>query len=232
MVLPSDSHERCRPRLRAGAGGPGTGSAFRSGRCRTGSRACGCPGSRRRAARLRSCRPSPVSRARVAVDGAALRDGAQAVRKASVRAQVRVVLIIMASSCLAKPAHDTDGSRGPLKPDVDGAAACVTLSCPSSDRRIIAMNGEHRYLVRVEWTGNTGSGTSDYKSYSRNHLIQAEGKPDIPGASDPRFAATGRAGIRKTCWSGRCRPATSSGICTCAPSRACACCRTATRPRD
>ena len=49
------------------------------------------------------------------------------------------------------------------------------------------MNGEHRYLVRVEWTGNTGSGTSDYKSYSRNHLIQAEGKPDIPGASDPAF---------------------------------------------
>ena len=49
------------------------------------------------------------------------------------------------------------------------------------------MNGEHRYLVRVEWTGNTGSGTSDYKSYSRNHLIQAEGKPDIPGSSDPAF---------------------------------------------
>ena len=39
------------------------------------------------------------------------------------------------------------------------------------------MNGEHRYLVRVEWTGNTGSGTSDYKSYSRNHLIQAEASP-------------------------------------------------------
>ena len=67
------------------------------------------------------------------------------------------------------------------------------------------MNGEHRYLVRVEWTGNTGSGTSDYKSYSRNHLIQ-EGKPDIPAHRTPRFAATGRAGIRKTCWSGRCRP--------------------------
>lgn len=49
------------------------------------------------------------------------------------------------------------------------------------------MNGEHRYLVRVEWTGNTGSGTSDYKSYSRNHLIRAEGKPDIPGSSDPAF---------------------------------------------
>ena len=27
--------------------------------------------------------------------------------------------------------------------------------------------------------------TSSYKAYSRDHLIQAEGKPDVPGSSDP-----------------------------------------------
>ncbi|WP_338879194.1 OsmC family protein [Achromobacter veterisilvae] len=49
------------------------------------------------------------------------------------------------------------------------------------------MNGEHRYRVTVDWTGNTGTGTSSYKAYSRDHLIRAEGKPDVPGSSDPAF---------------------------------------------
>ncbi len=49
------------------------------------------------------------------------------------------------------------------------------------------MNGEHRYHVTVDWTGNTGTGTSSYKAYSRDHLIRAEGKPDVPGSSDPAF---------------------------------------------
>jgi organic hydroperoxide reductase OsmC/OhrA len=47
----------------------------------------------------------------------------------------------------------------------------------------------HQYRVKVRWTGNTGSGTSSYRSYSRNHEISAEtaGKPPIPGSSDPAF---------------------------------------------
>ena len=46
---------------------------------------------------------------------------------------------------------------------------------------------EHRYAVRVEWKGNLGSGTSGYREYSRNHEVQAPGKPPLPASSDPAF---------------------------------------------
>jgi len=46
---------------------------------------------------------------------------------------------------------------------------------------------QHTYEVRVNWTGNDGQGTSTYKSYRRDHVIRAAGKPDIPGSSDPHF---------------------------------------------
>jgi organic hydroperoxide reductase OsmC/OhrA len=46
----------------------------------------------------------------------------------------------------------------------------------------------HRYSVTVEWTGNTGAGTSGYRNYARRHEIVAGiGKPPIPGSSDPAF---------------------------------------------
>jgi organic hydroperoxide reductase OsmC/OhrA len=46
----------------------------------------------------------------------------------------------------------------------------------------------HRYSVTVKWTGNTGTGTSDYRSYERRHEILADDrKPLIPGSSDPAF---------------------------------------------
>ncbi len=45
----------------------------------------------------------------------------------------------------------------------------------------------HRYSATIEWTGNLGSGTSGYRSYARDHEIHAEGKPMIPGSSDPAF---------------------------------------------
>lgn len=48
-------------------------------------------------------------------------------------------------------------------------------------------SGEHQYRVSIEWTGNQGSGTSGYRDYGRNHEIRAEGKPTIPGSSDPAF---------------------------------------------
>jgi len=35
--------------------------------------------------------------------------------------------------------------------------------------------------------GNTGSGTSSYRSYERAHIIQIDGKPDVEGSSDPSF---------------------------------------------
>jgi len=46
---------------------------------------------------------------------------------------------------------------------------------------------EHRYAVRVDWTGNLGTGTSGYRAYSRDHRIGAGTKPAIPGSSDPAF---------------------------------------------
>jgi organic hydroperoxide reductase OsmC/OhrA len=46
---------------------------------------------------------------------------------------------------------------------------------------------QHSYEVAVEWQGNRGTGTSDYKSYGREHVITAAGKPDIAGSADRAF---------------------------------------------
>jgi organic hydroperoxide reductase OsmC/OhrA len=46
---------------------------------------------------------------------------------------------------------------------------------------------EHRYRVRVTWSGNRGSGTSAYAAYGRDHEISAEGKPAILASSDPHY---------------------------------------------
>ncbi|GHM98772.1 peroxiredoxin [Cytophagales bacterium WSM2-2] len=49
------------------------------------------------------------------------------------------------------------------------------------------MSREHHYSLSMEWTGNLGTGTSDYKAYSRNHVIRAAGKTDLLTSSDPSF---------------------------------------------
>lgn len=49
------------------------------------------------------------------------------------------------------------------------------------------MNKEHHYALSIEWTGNLGTGTSDYRAYTRNHLVTAENKPNILASSDPHF---------------------------------------------
>ena len=49
------------------------------------------------------------------------------------------------------------------------------------------MNGEHNYNLRVEWTGNRGEGTSNYKVYERSYTIIVDNKPDILGSADPAF---------------------------------------------
>jgi organic hydroperoxide reductase OsmC/OhrA len=46
---------------------------------------------------------------------------------------------------------------------------------------------QHTYAAKVTWTGNQGTGTSEYKAYSRDHIISAAGKKDIEGSSDPSF---------------------------------------------
>ena len=45
----------------------------------------------------------------------------------------------------------------------------------------------HHYSTKIEWTGNKGSGTFDYRSYSRSHIIKVEGKQDILASSDSAF---------------------------------------------
>ena len=49
------------------------------------------------------------------------------------------------------------------------------------------MGKEHHYAVSVQWTGNTGTGTSGYRNYERAHEISAEGKQVIAASSDPVF---------------------------------------------
>ncbi len=49
------------------------------------------------------------------------------------------------------------------------------------------MNKEHHYALSIEWTGNLGTGTSDYRAYTRNHTISSDGKPDLLASSDPSF---------------------------------------------
>jgi organic hydroperoxide reductase OsmC/OhrA len=45
----------------------------------------------------------------------------------------------------------------------------------------------HTYRTTITWTGNTGRGTADYRAYTRDHVISAAGKPDIPASADPAF---------------------------------------------
>ncbi|MBN8706934.1 MAG: OsmC family protein [Bacteroidetes bacterium] len=49
------------------------------------------------------------------------------------------------------------------------------------------MNKNHQYKVTIEWTGNTGTGTTNYRGYERSHDIRIDNKPDISASSDPAF---------------------------------------------
>ncbi|GAB3223247.1 OsmC family protein [Spirosoma arcticum] len=47
---------------------------------------------------------------------------------------------------------------------------------------------QHRYRIKTKWTGNNGTGTADFKTYSRNHRLTGAGKAmPIEGSSDPSF---------------------------------------------
>ena len=50
------------------------------------------------------------------------------------------------------------------------------------------MTREHHYRITTTWTGNLGTGTSDYRAYSRDHEIKISGKRSpLPGSSDRAF---------------------------------------------
>ncbi|MGA8278108.1 MAG: OsmC family protein [Rhodanobacteraceae bacterium] len=46
---------------------------------------------------------------------------------------------------------------------------------------------EHRYATSVRWTGNRGTGTSSYRAYARDHVIEGDGKSAIDGSADAHF---------------------------------------------
>ena len=45
----------------------------------------------------------------------------------------------------------------------------------------------HTYQLQLDWTGNTGKGTSTYRSYERSYTVAIDGKPTLEGSSDPTF---------------------------------------------
>jgi organic hydroperoxide reductase OsmC/OhrA len=49
------------------------------------------------------------------------------------------------------------------------------------------MNKQHHYSTTINWTGNRGEGTINYKSYDRDHVISIENKQPIQASSDPAF---------------------------------------------
>ena len=49
------------------------------------------------------------------------------------------------------------------------------------------MKRQHTYSATIEWTGNKGKGTSNYRAFERSHIISIENKPDILCSSDPAF---------------------------------------------
>ena len=46
---------------------------------------------------------------------------------------------------------------------------------------------QHTYKIHMQWTGNNGEGTKTYRGYRRDHVITADGKPELLGSSDPVF---------------------------------------------
>ena len=49
------------------------------------------------------------------------------------------------------------------------------------------MPKEHIYKAKTDWTGNLGTGTSEYRAYSRAHEVSGAGKNVILASADPVY---------------------------------------------
>ena len=49
------------------------------------------------------------------------------------------------------------------------------------------MGALHSYTTSIRWAGAGETGTSSYTAYSRDHVVEAVGKPPILGSADPVF---------------------------------------------
>ena len=47
--------------------------------------------------------------------------------------------------------------------------------------------GRHTYELDLTWTGNTGDGTTGYRSYTRDVTATADGKPELLLSADRHF---------------------------------------------
>ena len=45
----------------------------------------------------------------------------------------------------------------------------------------------HHFAARLRWTGAQRGATTSYKAYSREYVIEADGKPVLTGSADPHF---------------------------------------------
>ncbi len=49
------------------------------------------------------------------------------------------------------------------------------------------MSEAHDFEARIVWTGNRGTGTSDYRAFTRDWEVRTPGKPAIACSNDPRL---------------------------------------------
>ena len=45
----------------------------------------------------------------------------------------------------------------------------------------------HRYAAHVRWTGGTSAPAVDYATYSREYVVEIDGKPPLRGSADAHF---------------------------------------------
>jgi len=51
---------------------------------------------------------------------------------------------------------------------------------------------EHHFECRLSWTGARRGPTTSYQAYSRDLLVEVEGKPPLPGSAAPSFRGDGK----------------------------------------
>jgi len=51
--------------------------------------------------------------------------------------------------------------------------------------RQVGSEQQHDYTARIQWTGNTGKGTSSYRAYQRSWDVTTPGKPIVHCSNDP-----------------------------------------------
>jgi organic hydroperoxide reductase OsmC/OhrA len=49
------------------------------------------------------------------------------------------------------------------------------------------MSREHHYKLGLTWSGAESGPTSSYQEYSREYLVEIDGKPPLRGSADPMF---------------------------------------------